>query len=90
MTDEVIKQNLFKWIIELMIGFLIIAFGFQQNQISKLDGRLEGLQFSTNSKLEGLQLYTNNNITPMKEDIASIKEGMFWIKERLGGAQITK
>lgn len=86
MSDENLKQNLFKWIMEVMIGLLIVAFGFQQNQISKIEGKLDGFQSATNSGIASIK----NDIGSTKEDVAAIKEGMSWVKDRLEKAEITK
>lgn len=54
-----------------------IAFGFQQNQIAKIDGRVEAYQNSVYPKLNDI----NVNLASMSKDID-------WIKKTLGEAEV--
>ena len=71
MSDK-LSFSLFRWLVGLAMVLIMAAFSFQQNEISNLEG-----------KIDGFQLATNNRLSVISEDVAGIKEGISWIKEAL-------
>jgi hypothetical protein len=65
--------DLFKWIIGLLLTVLSIAFGFQQQQLTTLNAKLDGYQNSMQTTIWPALTAINVNLSKMSTDIEWIK-----------------
>ena len=71
--------DMFKLIMGTLMTLTIAAFTFQQTQIARLDGKIEGFKESVSPSLASI----NVSLAGMSKDID-------WIKKALGEAEIIK